>query len=190
MAPRWMSLNSLFRQTHAQRIVQDIEPQQLCNSPLLRQNITNQMAAVQAGLDQLLVGRPIATFNGDRAVGECHVVNRQNQRHRALPVRRRTGPAATGQAGDQSRQSCGTHERRSMDGRHGPRVWPLRDEMGGVINRHGVLESSLSSRLTINRCRQLSHSTPRPADHRRSVRCSMCSAPTSILESDCHLPIW
>jgi hypothetical protein len=53
-----MSLNSLFRQTHAQRIVQGIEPQQLRNSPSLRQNITNQMTAVQAGLDQLLVDRP------------------------------------------------------------------------------------------------------------------------------------
>ena len=43
---------------HAQRIVQGLEPQQLRNSPSLRQNITNQMAAVQAGLDQLLVDRP------------------------------------------------------------------------------------------------------------------------------------
>jgi hypothetical protein len=43
---------------HAQRIVQGLEPQQLRNSSSLRQNITQQMSAVQAGLDQLLVDRP------------------------------------------------------------------------------------------------------------------------------------
>ena len=43
---------------NAQRVVQGVEPQQLRNSQALRQTISTQMAAVQAGLDQLLVDRP------------------------------------------------------------------------------------------------------------------------------------
>ena len=43
---------------NAQRVVRGVEPQQLRDSQALRQNISKQMAAVQAGLDQLLVDRP------------------------------------------------------------------------------------------------------------------------------------
>lgn len=43
---------------NAQRVVRGVEPQQLRDSQVLRQNISTQMAAVQAGLDQLLVDRP------------------------------------------------------------------------------------------------------------------------------------
>ena len=43
---------------NAQRVVRGVEPQQLRDSQTLRQTISSQMAAVQAGLDQLLVDRP------------------------------------------------------------------------------------------------------------------------------------
>ena len=43
---------------NAQRVVRGVEPQQLRDSQTLRQTISTQMAAVQAGLDQLLVDRP------------------------------------------------------------------------------------------------------------------------------------
>jgi len=43
---------------NAQRIVQGIEPQGLRDNVSLRQHVSSQMAAVQAGLDQLLVDRP------------------------------------------------------------------------------------------------------------------------------------
>ena len=43
---------------NAQRVVRGVEPQQLRDSQALRQTISTQMAAVQAGLDQLLVDRP------------------------------------------------------------------------------------------------------------------------------------
>ena len=43
---------------NAQRVVQGVEPQQLRDSQTLRQTISTQMTAVQAGLDQLLVDRP------------------------------------------------------------------------------------------------------------------------------------
>jgi hypothetical protein len=43
---------------NAQRIVRGVEPQHLRESPVLRQTFSTQMAAVQAGLDQLLVDRP------------------------------------------------------------------------------------------------------------------------------------
>ena len=49
-------LDELVR--NAQRVVQGVEPQQLRDSQTLRQTISTQMAAVQAGLDQLLVDRP------------------------------------------------------------------------------------------------------------------------------------
>ncbi|MEK6248308.1 MAG: hypothetical protein N2C12_09025 [Planctomycetales bacterium] len=44
--------------THAQQIVQGIQPQQLRDNQSLRQEVSNQMSAVQASLDQLLVDRP------------------------------------------------------------------------------------------------------------------------------------
>ena len=43
---------------NAQRVVRGVEPQQLRDNQTLRQTISTQMAAVQAGLDQLLVDRP------------------------------------------------------------------------------------------------------------------------------------
>ena len=43
---------------NAQRIVQGIEPQRLRDNISLRQHVSSQMAAVQAGLDQILVDRP------------------------------------------------------------------------------------------------------------------------------------
>ena len=43
---------------NAQRVVQGVEPQELRDSQALRQTISTQMAAVQAGLDQMLVDRP------------------------------------------------------------------------------------------------------------------------------------
>ena len=43
---------------NAQRVVRGVEPQQLRDSQTLRQTISTQMAAVQAGLDQMLVDRP------------------------------------------------------------------------------------------------------------------------------------
>ena len=43
---------------NAQRVVRGVEPQQLRDSQTLRQTISTQMTAVQAGLDQLLVDRP------------------------------------------------------------------------------------------------------------------------------------
>jgi hypothetical protein len=43
---------------NAQQVVRGVEPQQLRDSQSLRQTISTQMAAVQAGLDQLLVDRP------------------------------------------------------------------------------------------------------------------------------------
>lgn len=43
---------------NAQRIVRGLEPQRLRDSASLRQHVSGQMAAVQAGLDQLLVDRP------------------------------------------------------------------------------------------------------------------------------------
>ena len=42
----------------AQRVVRGLEPQRLRDSSSLRQQVTTQMAAVQADLDQLLVERP------------------------------------------------------------------------------------------------------------------------------------
>ena len=43
---------------NAQRVVSGVEPQDLRDSQALRQTLSTQMAAVQAGLDQLLVDRP------------------------------------------------------------------------------------------------------------------------------------
>ena len=43
---------------NAQRVVSGVEPQDLRDSQTLRQTLSTQMAAVQAGLDQLLVDRP------------------------------------------------------------------------------------------------------------------------------------
>ena len=43
---------------NAQQIVQGVQPQQLRDSQALRQQVSSQMAAVQSGLDQLLVDRP------------------------------------------------------------------------------------------------------------------------------------
>lgn len=43
---------------NAQRVVRGVEPRELRDSQALRQTISTQMAAVQAGLDQLLVDRP------------------------------------------------------------------------------------------------------------------------------------
>ena len=73
-----------------------------------------------------------------------------------------------------------------MDGRHGPRVWPWRDEMGGVINRRGVLESSLSSRLTINRCRQRRLMI---AFNSSASRSSSLSSLLNVLSTDFNLRI-
>ena len=44
--------------TNAQRIVRGAQPQRLRDSASLRQHVSSQLAAVQAGLDQLLVDRP------------------------------------------------------------------------------------------------------------------------------------
>jgi len=43
---------------NAQRVVRGVDPQQLRDNQSLRQTISTQMVAVQAGLDQLLVDRP------------------------------------------------------------------------------------------------------------------------------------
>ncbi|MBI1323335.1 hypothetical protein GC170_09130 [bacterium] len=42
----------------AQRIVRNVEPQDLRDSRWLRSDVANRMAAVQAGLDQMMVDRP------------------------------------------------------------------------------------------------------------------------------------
>ena len=47
---------------NAQRVVSGVEPQDLRDSQALRQTLSTQMAAVQAGLDQLLVDRPRRTI--------------------------------------------------------------------------------------------------------------------------------
>ncbi|MBV09482.1 hypothetical protein [Rubinisphaera sp.] len=44
--------------TNVQQVVQGVQPQQLRDSQALRQQVSTQMAAVQSGLDQLLVDRP------------------------------------------------------------------------------------------------------------------------------------
>ena len=44
--------------SNAQRVVSGVEPQELRDNQATRQTISMQMAAVQAGLDQLLVDRP------------------------------------------------------------------------------------------------------------------------------------
>lgn len=43
---------------NAQQVVRGVQPQQLRDSQALRQQVSSQMAAVQSGLDQLLVDRP------------------------------------------------------------------------------------------------------------------------------------
>lgn len=43
---------------NAQQVVRGVQPQQLRDSQTLRQQVSTQMAAVQSGLDQLLVDRP------------------------------------------------------------------------------------------------------------------------------------
>jgi hypothetical protein len=42
----------------AQRIVRNVEPQDLRDSRWLRTDVSARMAAVQAGLDQMMVDRP------------------------------------------------------------------------------------------------------------------------------------
>jgi hypothetical protein len=42
----------------AQQVIRGIGPQRLRDNASLRQHVSAQMAAVQAGLDQLLVDRP------------------------------------------------------------------------------------------------------------------------------------
>ena len=76
-------------------------------------------------------------------------------------------------------------QRLSMNGRHGPLVWPWRDEMGGVTT-HGAMESSSSSRFTIKRCRQ---SRSIIAFNSSASRSSSLSSLLNVLSTDFNLRI-